>query len=87
MAALCAVRDYAGVLALLRAARSGLGPLLSAFEVMWPDYWHVVTERVGVQAALAKGHAQYVLIEAQGTLVLLDCGFPSVQVEARLANP
>ncbi|MEY4750134.1 MAG: hypothetical protein RIQ60_2348 [Pseudomonadota bacterium] len=72
MAALCAVRDYAGVLALLRAARSGLGPLLSAFEVMWPDYWHVVTERVGVQAALAKGHAQYVLIEAQGTDEAVD---------------
>jgi FAD/FMN-containing dehydrogenase len=39
MAALCALKDYPAVLALLDAARSGLGPLLSAFEVMWPDYW------------------------------------------------
>ena len=39
MAALCAAADYPAVLALLDAARSGLGPLLSAFEVMWPDYW------------------------------------------------
>ena len=29
------------------------GPLLSAFEVMWPDYWKVVTERVGVRSPVA----------------------------------
>jgi FAD/FMN-containing dehydrogenase len=67
MAALCAVGDYAQVVNLLRAARSGLGPLLSAFEVMWPDYWQVITERAGVPAAVGRGHAQYVLVEAQGT--------------------
>ncbi|MEY4413594.1 MAG: hypothetical protein RIQ53_887 [Pseudomonadota bacterium] len=67
MAALCAVDDHDGVLALLNAARSGLGPLLSAFEVMWPDYWQVVTERAKVQAAVAPGHGRYVLVEAQGT--------------------
>jgi FAD/FMN-containing dehydrogenase len=39
MSALCALPDYAAVVRLLGAARSGLGPLLSAFEVMWPDYW------------------------------------------------
>lgn len=50
MAALCAVPDYASVVALLGAARNGLGPLLSAFEVMWPDYWEVVTRRVGCAA-------------------------------------
>ncbi len=72
MAALCAVNDYARVLDVLRAARAGLGPLLSAFEVMWPDYWQVVTERVKVQAAVGKGHAQYILIEAQGTDEVAD---------------
>lgn len=67
MAALCAVSDFEALVGLLKAARTGLGPTLSAFEVMWPDYWHVVTERAKVKAAVGKGHAQYVLIEAQGT--------------------
>jgi FAD/FMN-containing dehydrogenase len=67
MAALCAVPDYAAVLALLNAARSGLGPLLSAFEVMWPDYWDVITNRAGVRSPVGTGHGLYVLVEAQGT--------------------
>ena len=36
-------RPMQGVLDLLHGARRGLGPLLSAFEVMWPDYWSTVT--------------------------------------------
>ena len=67
MAALCAVPDHAAVLALLNAARSGLGPLLSAFEVMWPDYWDVITTRAGVRSPVGTGHGLYVLVEAQGT--------------------
>ena len=46
MAALCGLADYAAVLQLLRTARRGLGPILSAFEVMWPDYWEVATGQV-----------------------------------------
>jgi len=72
MAALCALPDYAAVVKLLGAARSGLGPLLSAFEVMWPDYWHVVTRRVGVRAPVGDGNGVYVLIEAQGTDQTVD---------------
>jgi FAD/FMN-containing dehydrogenase len=67
LSALCALPDYAAVVRLLGSARSGLGPLLSAFEVMWPDYWDVVTKRVGVRAPVADGHGIYVLVEAQGT--------------------
>lgn len=67
MAALCALPGYDGVVRLLGAARNGLGPQLSAFEVMWPDYWQVVTQRVGVRAAVSGGHGHYVLVEAQGT--------------------
>jgi FAD/FMN-containing dehydrogenase len=51
----------------LNAARSGLGPLLSAFEVMWPDYWDVITARAGVRSPVGTGHGLYVLVEAQGT--------------------
>lgn len=72
MSALCALSDYAQVKKLLRSARSGLGPMLSAFEVMWPDYWHVVTQLVGVKTPLSSNHSHYVLVEAQGTDAALD---------------
>ncbi|TYC61866.1 FAD-binding oxidoreductase [Rhodobacterales bacterium] len=66
-AALCGVGSYDDVVALLAAARKGLGPMLSAFEVMWPDYWHEATVTVsGTPNPLAGEHAFYVLVEAQG---------------------
>lgn len=72
MAALCALPDYASVVQLLAAARRGLGSQLSAFEVMWPDYWKVVTERVGVRSPVATQGGVYVLVEAQGTDEAID---------------
>jgi len=72
MSALCALPDYASVVRLLGAARRRLGPLLSAFEVMWPDYWQVVTERVGVRPPVSGSHGLYVLVEAQGTDEAID---------------
>ncbi len=65
-AALCGLDSYGDVVALLGAARRGLGPMLSAFEGMWPDYWHEATVTVGVRSPLAGQHGFYVLIEAQG---------------------
>jgi FAD/FMN-containing dehydrogenase len=73
MAALCGVDDYESVVKLLSGARRGLGPLLSAFEVMWPDYWHAATVRVpGVRRPVEGDHAFYVLVEAQGLDEKLD---------------
>ncbi|MFH6783366.1 MULTISPECIES: FAD-binding oxidoreductase [Methylobacterium] len=66
-AALCALPDYDSVVGLLAAARRGLGPMLSAFEVMWPDYWGTIEGMPGVRVPLRSGHAAYCLIEAQGT--------------------
>jgi FAD/FMN-containing dehydrogenase len=57
---------------LLQSARRGLGPMLSAFEVMWPDYWQVITERAGVRVPVAPGHGHYVLVEAQGMDAAID---------------
>ncbi len=66
-AALCVAHDYDAVLGVLSKARRKLGPLLSAFEVMWADYWHQATERVGVRAPVAIGDGSHViLIEMQG---------------------
>ncbi|MBM6596146.1 FAD-binding oxidoreductase, partial [Microvirga pudoricolor] len=78
MLALCAVDDYRQAIKLLAAARSGLEPLLSAFEVMWPGYWAMATQRVaGLRDPFAGSHssgshAAYILIEAQGSDAVAD---------------
>lgn len=72
MAALCALPSYDAVVTLLGAARRGLGPLLSAFEAMWPDYWDTVGAMPGIRLPLPIGHAAYVLVEAQGTDEAID---------------
>jgi FAD/FMN-containing dehydrogenase len=64
---ICAVQDYAGVLELLKRARSGFGSLLSAYEVMWPDFYEMGTVGLGRKPPLELGHGVYVLIETLGT--------------------
>jgi FAD/FMN-containing dehydrogenase len=64
---ICAVQDYAGVLDLLKRARSGFGSLLSAYEVMWPDFYTLGTVSLGRKPPLELGHGVYVLIETLGT--------------------
>lgn len=72
-AALCGMGSYDDVLALLAAARRGLGPMLSAFEVMWPDYWHEATVTVpGIRRPVTGDHAFYVLVEMQGMEERID---------------
>lgn len=72
-AALCIVRDYDAVLSVLATARRRLGPLLSAFEVMWSDYWHQATVRVGVRAPVEIGDGSHaILIEMQGLDETID---------------
>ena len=66
-AALCGLETFEDVVKLLGAARRGLGPMLSAFEVMWPDYWHEATVTVkGIRAPISGQHGFYVLVEMQG---------------------
>jgi FAD/FMN-containing dehydrogenase len=64
---ICAVKDYAGVLDLLKRARSGFDSLLSAYEVMWPDFYKLGTVSLGRKPPLELGHGVYVLIETLGT--------------------
>jgi FAD/FMN-containing dehydrogenase len=67
-AAFCALPSFEAVVGLLQGARAGLGPSLSAFEVMWADYYGFVLRHIpGVRPPVADGHAFYVLVEAQGT--------------------
>lgn len=75
VAALCGLPSYEDVVALLASARRNLGPMLSAFEVMWPDYWNLVTREVsGVRNPFTEEHAFYVLVELQGLDEKLDGG-------------
>ncbi len=71
-AALCGVGSYGQVLELLQGARRSLGAQLSAFEVMWPDYWDTVTSMHGVRNPLAGRHAFYVLVETHGSDAAID---------------
>lgn len=72
MAAMCALNSYDDLLRLLSAARMGLGPMLSAFEVMWPDYWKLIATTPGLRMPLPQGHGIYALVEAQGTDAAAD---------------
>lgn len=67
-AVLCTAENYDKVLAVLSTVRKRLGPLLSAFEVMWSDYWTQATQKVpGMRAPVEIGDATHViLIEMQG---------------------
>jgi FAD/FMN-containing dehydrogenase len=64
---ICAVDDYPAVLDLLKRARGGFGATLSAFEVMWPDFYRLGTVALGRKPPLEIGHGAYVLIETLGT--------------------
>jgi FAD/FMN-containing dehydrogenase len=67
-AALIGLADFDAAAALLASARVQLGPVLSAFEVMWPDYWTMVTDNVpGRRDPFAQRHGLYVLAEGHGT--------------------
>jgi FAD/FMN-containing dehydrogenase len=64
--ALVALEDFDRVTALLRCARSDLADTLSAFEVMWGNYFSGVTGEQGHRAPLSRDHAYYVMLEAEG---------------------
>lgn len=66
--AFCAVEDYDHVVALLRHARQWVGSTLSAFEVMWPEFYDLMTgTSTGIAPPLPSGAGAYVLVESLGT--------------------
>ena len=65
--AFVAVDDYANVPLLLKHLGSSLGGSLTAFEVLWEDFYNtVVVERDRHAQPVEAGHPWYVLIEARG---------------------
>ncbi len=63
---LCALKDYPAVLDLLARARRGLGATLSAFEMMWPDFYHLGTTALQRRPPIEPVHGVYVLMETMG---------------------
>ena len=63
---ICALADYDAVLQLLKRARAGFGPQLTAFEVMWPDFYRLGTEGLRRTPPLPIGSGAYVLVETMG---------------------
>lgn len=64
---LCVVADYAGVLDLLKRVRAGFASQLSAFEVMWPEFYTLGSVGLGRRPPLEAGQNVCVLIETLGT--------------------
>lgn len=79
--ALCALKDYASVVRLLQHLRLSLANSLSAFEMMWPDFYELITVLPDRPPALPLGHGAYVLVEALGA----DQGQDQAVFEAALA--
>jgi FAD/FMN-containing dehydrogenase len=63
--AICGLESYDHALALLRRARAMLGGTLSAFEVMWSDFYEMGVREFG-RRPLAGPHPLYVLLDALG---------------------
>ena len=63
---LLGVDSYDDVVSLLTLVRSGFGPQLTAFEVMWPDFYDLGTVGLGRTPPITPGRGMYVLVETMG---------------------
>jgi FAD/FMN-containing dehydrogenase len=64
--ALCALESYDAVVALLGRAKTGFAGALSAFEVMWPEFYRVGTSALGRTPPIPEEYGLYVLMETLG---------------------
>ena len=65
--ALVALASFDDVVRLLTTLQSALGGTLSAFEIMWGDYFAAVTGPGGHRAPMAREYPFYVVIQAEGS--------------------
>jgi FAD/FMN-containing dehydrogenase len=64
--ALVAMEDFDGVVGFLAHVQKDLGGALSAFEIMWGDYFKAVTEPGGHRAPMDREYPFYVVLQAEG---------------------
>ncbi|MCW3473501.1 FAD-binding oxidoreductase [Limobrevibacterium gyesilva] len=84
--AFCALPDYAAVLELLRRARGKLGGALSAFEVIWPEFYKLATTEHGVRPPVGAAAGVYVLMDSLGSDQEQDTAIFSALIEAALED-
>jgi FAD/FMN-containing dehydrogenase len=86
--AFCALPGYAAVLGLLARARARarLGGALSAFEVIWPEFYHLATTDHGIRPPLPAGAAVYVLMDSLGADQAQDMAAFGALVESALED-
>ncbi|WP_138472219.1 FAD-binding oxidoreductase [Poseidonocella sp. HB161398] len=65
-AALLALPDFDAALSLLQMAQRALSSRVSAFELMWNDYYAAAVEHGGLRAPVPAEHPVYVLVEMLG---------------------
>ena len=65
--AFVAMNDFESVTGFLSLLRQELADSLSAFEIMWGDYYAAVTGENGHRAPLARDYPFYVVFEAEGS--------------------
>lgn len=82
--AFCGLPDYAAVLKLLERARAKLGSALSAFEVIWPEFYDLATTVHGCRPPLAEKAGVYVLMDSLGSDQVQDYQSFSALIEAAL---
>ena len=82
--ALLELPDFAAVLDLLARARTGLGGTLSAFEVLWPEFYRYASKGFGRPGPLPGSTGINVLIEAMGTEPAADEAQFAAVIEAAL---
>ena len=70
--ALVAMGSFESVVALLKTLQAELAGTLSAYEVMWNNYFHHVTAEGHHRAPLDRDYPFYVLLEAEGADPVAD---------------
>lgn len=65
--ALVAMRDFDAVSQFLLHLQKELGGALSAYEIMWGDYFAAVTGEDGHRAPMQRDHPFYVVMQAEGS--------------------
>lgn len=85
--ALVGIDSFAQLSAFLKHMDRSLGGGLSAFEVMWQDFYRLVTTPPAKAAPpLPQGHAYYVLVESQGADAERDAARFGEALEAALES-
>ncbi len=84
--ALVALNGFDQVTGLLRHLQQRLGGQLSAYEVMWGDYFRDVTEPGWHRAPMARDYAYYVMLEVEGANPDSDTGEFMAVMEQALAD-